>query len=341
MFDIRDFLKEARKVVSAHAGTDPGDYHRVLNPGPEKSIKTGVTAYGCADAACILYTIDELQPETDEREAWIEAIRRFQNPSTGLFEDGSHHEIHTTAFALAALDLFSVRAKYPLKALHPLKNRTKLENFLENLRWHQEPWLDSHQGAGIYSALVLNREVSREWEDWYFSWLWENEDPRSGFWRKGAVPASEDSESEAPLFHHLGGSFHYLFNLVFARRKQRYPERAVDTCLKIWEEGHQPLYGEAFCRGVSYAEIDWVFYLNRSARECGHRFEESRQAIEAAAERYIDYLHHIDYRTDPSFNDLHKLFGSICALSEFQLALPGQFITERPLRQVLDRRPYI
>jgi hypothetical protein len=31
----------------------------------------------------------------------------------------------------------------------------------------------------------------------------------------------------------------------------------------------------------------------------------------------------------------------VCALSEFQLALPGKFVTERPLRQVLDRRPYI
>ena len=341
MFDIRDIVSEAAKVVSAHAGTNPGEYRRVLKQGPDRSIKTGVTAYGCADAVCILYTIDELQLKTDEREAWIEAIRRFQNPSTGLFEDGSHHEIHTTAFALAALDLFGVRAKYPLTALHPLRERKKLEDFLENLRWHREPWLDSHQGAGIYSALVLNREVSREWQDWYFAWLWENEDPRSGFWRMGAVPETEVSPPEAPLFHHLGGSFHYLFNLVFARRKQRFPERAVDTCLRIWEKGCQPLYGEPFCRGVSYAEIDWVFYLNRSVRQCGYRFEESRQAIEAAADRYVTYLRGIDYQTDPSFNDLHKLFGSICALSEFQLALPGQFITDRPLRQVLDRRPYI
>ena len=52
-------------------------------------------------------------------------------------------------------------------------------------------------------------------------------------------------------------------------------------------------------------------------------------------------LKQIDYRNDIAFNDLHKLFGMVCALSEFQQALPGQFVTERPLRQVLDRRPYI
>ena len=345
LFDVRDIVRAARRVVSAHAGPNPGEYHRILEPGPEKNIKTGVKAYGCADAACILYTLDDLPTQAAERDAWIKAIRRFQNPKTGLFEDGSHHEIHTTAFALAALDLFDARAEHPLTALHPVRKREEMEDFLDSLRWQAEPWLDSQQGAGIYSALLLNREISREWEDWYFAWLWQNEDPGSGFWRKDRIlPLSDPGSAgaqEVPIFHYLGGSFHYLFNVVYAKRKQRYPERAVDTCLEIWESDHQPLYGEPFCRGVSYAEIDWVFYLNRSVRQCGYRFEESRRAMQAAADRYIGHLRQIDYESDPAFNDLHKLFGMICALSEFQLALPGQFVCERPLRQVLDRRPFI
>jgi len=341
LFDIRDIVREAGRVVSAHAGEIPGEYNRVLQASDDRRIKTGVTAYGCADAACILYTLGELPADTLQREAWIDAIRRFQNPKTGLFEDGSHHEIHTTAFALGALDLFDVQATHPLKALHPLKERESLEGFLDGLRWHEEPWLDSHKGAGIYSALVLNREVSQEWEDWYFAWLWEQEDPETGFWRKEETPAINDSESPVPLFHYLGGSFHYLFNIVYAKRQQRYPEKAIDTCLEIWKSQHQPLYGEPFCRGISYAEIDWVFYLNRSVRQCGHRMAESRQAMEEAAQAYVAYLKQLDYKRDRAFNDLHTLFGMVCALSEFQSALPGQFITERPLRQVLDRRPYI
>jgi predicted dehydrogenase len=340
-FDIRDILSEARKVVCAHAGTAPGEYHRILKPTKDMGSRTGVTAYGCADAACILYTLDELPVDAAERQAWIGAIQRFQNPETGLFEDGSHHEIHTTAFALGALDFFDARAAHPLTALHALKEREQMEHFLDNLQWHEEPWLDSHQGAGIYSALVMNREVSREWENWYFDWLWEQEDPATGFWRKGEVTPLENKEAPVPLFHYLGGSFHYLFNLVYARRLQRFPEKAIDTCLEIWKNNHQPLYGEPFCKGISYAEIDWVFYLNRSVRQCGYRFEESRKAIEEAAEKYITHLKQIDYSHDTAFNDLHKLFGMVCALSEFQLALPGQLVTKRPLRQVLDRRPYI
>jgi len=336
-------VREARKVVSSHAGTIPGEYHRVLKSSDDKSIKTGVTAYGCADAACILYTLGELPTDSPARESWIQAIRRFQDPQTGLFVDGSHHEIHTTAFALAALDFFDVQAAHPLTALHPLKEKQRLEEFLDSLRWHEEPWLDSHKGAGVYSALVLNREVTQEWEDWYFDWLWDQEDPETGFWRKGKNLPLSDPDAPVPLFHYLGGSFHYLFNIVYAGRKQRYPERAVDTCLEIWKGGHQPApgYGEPFCAGVSYAEIDWVFYLNRSVRQCGYRAQESRQAIEQVAEKYIAYLEQLDYAGDPSFNDLHKLFGMICALSEFQQALGDEIITERPLLQVLDRRPYI
>ncbi len=330
-------------MVSSHAGTIPGEYHRVLSSSDDKSIKTGVTAYGCADAACILYTLDELPSDTEAKESWIRAIARFQDPDTGLFKDGSHHQIHTTAFALAALDFFDARADHPLKALHPFIERERMEGFLDSLLWHEEPWLESHKGAGIYAALVLNREVSRQWQHWYFDWLWEQEDPESGLWPKGKTIPLNDPGAPVPLFHYLGGSFHYLFNIVYAGRKQRYPERAVDTCLEIWKSNHQPKcgYGEPFCGGVSYAEIDWVFYLNRSLRQCGYRAEESQKAMEEVAEKYIAYLHQLDYSSDPAFNDLHKLFGMICALAEFQLALPGQIITERPLRQVLNRRPFI
>jgi hypothetical protein len=343
LFDVRGILEEVRRVVSAHEGATPGEYHRVLKSSNSKSIKTGVTAYGCADAACILYTLGELPTDTAEKEPWVEAIRRFQNPETGLFEDGSHHEIHTTAFSLAALDLFDAQAGHTLNALHFLREREGLEGFLDSLRWHDEPWLESHKGAGIYAALVLNCEVSGEWEDWYFDWLWEQEDPETGFWRKGKTIPLNNPGAPVPLFHYLGGSFHYLFNIVHAGRKQHYPEKAIDTCLEIWRSNHQPKhgYGEPFCAGVSYAEIDWVFYLNRSVRQCGHREDESRHAMEEVAQKFIAYLDQLDYSSDPSFNDLHKLFGMICALSEFQLALPGQIITRRPLHQVLDRRPYI
>ena len=59
------------------------------------------------------------------------------------------------------------------------------------------------------------------------------------------------------------------------------------------------------------------------------------------AEKYLDYMDGVDGEKDDSFNDLHMLFGAVCALAELQLALPGEIITTVPMKIVLDRRPFI
>ena len=35
------------------------------------------------------------------------------------------------------------------------------------------------------------------------------------------------------------------------------------------------------------------------------------------------------------------LFGGVCALAELQQTLRGELISDKPLRLVLDRRPFI
>ena len=57
--------------------------------------------------------------------------------------------------------------------------------------------------------------------------------------------------------------------------------------------------------------------------------------------KYLKYMYSIDYEHDEGFNDLHMLFGAVCCLCELQSALPGKLITTKPLRLVLDRRPFI
>ena len=64
-------------------------------------------------------------------------------------------------------------------------------------------------------------------------------------------------------------------------------------------------------------------------------------AMEEYAERYMAMMMAIDYENDRYFNDLHSLFGAVCALAELQAALPGRIMTAKPLRLVLDRRPFI
>ena len=91
----------------------------------------------------------------------------------------------------------------------------------------------------------------------------------------------------------------------------------------------------------TFIDVDVVYCLNRATRQTPHRFWEAKAAIERYAERYLEMLGALDYEKDDHFNDLHMLFGAVCCLAELQMALPGKILTTKPLRSVLDRRPFI
>jgi hypothetical protein len=210
-----------------------------------------------------------------------------------------------------------------------------MEHFLNELDWTRNPWSASHKGAGLYAALVLSGAAEERWQRAYFAWLWDQADPETGFFRKGCI-APLASGGVTSLFPHLAGTFHYLFNLQYARQPLRYPEALVNTCLEIYDQRAFPL-GQS----VGFAEIDWVYCLNRAVRQSGHRFQEVQVRLKEFAGRYVDYLLSLDPLTDLSLDDLHALFGAMCCLAELQQALPGLIQTEKPLRLVLDRRPFI
>ena len=117
----------------------------------------------------------------------------------------------------------------------------------------------------------------------------------------------------------------------------RFPEKMIDTCLDIFHQNQWERLGKS----VSFAEIDWVYCLTRAGRQCHYRFDDIKQALEQFAESYIGYLYSLDPLKDDGLNDLHTLFGSVCALAELQAALPGEIRSEKPLKLVLDRRPFI
>ena len=206
--------------------------------------------------------------------------------------------------------------------------------FLDALDWAGEPWRASHQGAGLYAALALAEALPPGWADAYFEWLWQEADPQTGLWRRGQVHPVPHTGVTTRM-PHLAGTFHYLFNHEYARRPLRFPAPLADTCLAIRAEGLYPLGARA-----GFAEIDWVYGLNRALRQSHHRAAECRAALEGFAAQYVPFLLALP-ADDPGLGDLHQLFGVLCALAELQQALPGLLLTERPLRLVLDRRPFI
>jgi hypothetical protein len=342
--DIRPIIKAMKKTVESHELSVPGQYCRWLWQDKKGTRQLGVNEYGCADAANILYTINEFFCDADTRASRIKELQALQHKDDGMFCEATHHTIHTTAHCTAALQLFDAKPLYALKGLYPHMEKEALWSFLDNLDWN-DPWPQSHQGAGIYAALVNADEITEEFQKNYFEWFWENADPKTGFWKTGyaenapltTVRYPNGREKPDALFSYMGGGFHYMFNHEYARMPLRYPERIIDTCITLYQNGVRRTFGES----VGFIEADWVYCINRASRQTNYRNDEVHALLEDFAEKYVNYLCSIDYNTHEDFNDLHMLFGCSCALAELQEALPGKIISEKPLRLVLNRRPFI
>lgn len=329
--DVRELINRIRYTLKTHSLGRTGEYSRWIWQDEKSTRDLGINEYGCADAANILYTLGELPSSSAEREAWISVLSSFQNKDTGLFTESTHHFIHTTAHVTAALELFDRRPLYPMTDLLRYTDVNELYSLLEGLDWSKDPWSQSHRGAGIYAALVLAGHVDKAWENAYFSWLWENADPNTGLWKKDVNP------KPAP-HNEMGGGFHFIFNHEYAKKPLRYPEKIIDFCIKMYEEGDiLPTFGKT----TGFIEADWVYCITRASRQTPHRFAECKSLLRGFANYHIEQLYSIDYKTHDRFNDLHMLFGTTCCLAELQSALPGEIISDKPLRLVLDRRPFI
>ncbi len=332
MYDLQAFIDEALCCVQRHE-IRPGAYLRWTLKDDDKGQPN---PYGCADACNILYSIGAFQGIQETRQAHIDELQALQASETGFFVESTHHPIHTTAHCIAALELFDVQALHRLTGLDAWRDPQQLPQFLDQLDW-DNPWPQSHQGAGIYASMVLNGEATDEWIATYFKWLYDEVCPETGYWRKGRVVMRGQTDDDRGVFPYLAGSFHYLFNMEYAHQALRYPEKMIDSGLEIWHKNYWPSLGESIC----FADIDWVYCLTRALRQCHHRYDECMEALHAFTKRYVSYLLNLDLKTDLRFDDLHALFGCICCLAELQQSLPGVLKTRVPLKIVLDRRPFI
>ena len=326
---IDDLIEKIYECVKKHNLEKPGQYSRWL--WGERDL--GINEYGCADALNILYSINKFPETHEEREGFADALMNMQNPETGLFTEATHHTIHTTAHCSAALELLDKKPRYKCFALEKYTTKEGLYDLLENeVNW-QNPWPQSHKGAGILPCLTNTDMVSLQWKDWYFDWMWNHTDEETGFFFHG-------DKKEAPLYMYMAGGFHYIFNHEAERRPLKHPEKIIDSCIFLMENIKNPEYGNLITR-CTFIDIDVVYCLTRAMRQTPYRFYDGKKALEKYAERYIKFMLSVDYDRDEGFNDLHMLFGAVCCLCELQSALPGKIITSKPLRLVLDRRPFI
>lgn len=326
--DITPLINNVKKVLETHK-ISVGNYAR-FTQGEKEMVSN---EYGCADAANILYTIGEFPMDVQERRLWVETLQNMQEEETGLFREETHFPLHTTAHCISALELFDARPRYKLVGLEQYKTREGLYKLLESLEWKKSPWNNSHMGAGIYAALNVAGEATPEWNKWYFDWFWKECDPETGLWRVGYADKEDPN-----IFRHMAGSFHYLFNHEYARMPLRYPEKMIDSCLHMYKKNYLL---DTFGQRANFIEMDWVYCITRALRQCGYRYTECVETIFDFAEKYLDFLMSVDPEASLAFDDLHRVFGAMCCVTELQQFLPGYIFTEKPLKLVLDRRPFI
>src|SRR5258708_7753115 len=210
--DLRAFIGSAAAIVASHRLAPPGAFQRWSWQDDNGERDLGLNPYGCADAANILYTIGDFPSDLILRAGFAEALCSLQSAGTGLFEEPTHHPIHTTAHCIAALELFDALPRHPLRDLLAYSSPEAMQRFLAGLDWRSTPWRESHRGAGLFAAMVIAGAVDLAWQDAYFGWLWEHTDPVTGL-IGGTDLRPVAHTGTVSMVPHMAGTFHYLFNM--------------------------------------------------------------------------------------------------------------------------------
>lgn len=330
-YDLTGYAQDLRAWLADYRIGPPGAYARHRRrEGVDPSI---ADAYGCADAANILYTLGAFPAGEGERAAWVEQLQSLQDPSTGVFPNAVHSDFHTTAHCVAALELFDARPRHPLTFMDRLRDLQELGDFMESRDW-DHPWPASHDLAGAASALIITGAADLTWLSLFIGWLDAEVDPATGMWRVGHILRPDVWPG---LFGNLGGAFHYHFVYDYLRLPWPYPEKVIDTALLLLHDSA----GSFIETDLGFKDADLVFCLSRARRQSDHRFDEVSAALELLVDRAAALLADGEYVSSPAFDDVHSAFGGLCAVAELQRAVPGSIWTGTPLRLVLDRRPFI
>ena len=265
MFDIKFFIDWINKEFEpkVRLGNVKGAYVDKLG--------NNVNAlYGVSDMADVLYSINSLYPTQEERRVWIESLQSFQEKETGYFKEyfPNHDILHNTAFAISAMNLLGARPEYPLKFSEDFNTKEKLYNFLHSFDWEDQVYRDSHKGAGFASCFALVPDtVAPEWFDWYFEICDSFFENTNGMMGKNK-PLDGD-------FDQIGGTFHYIFVYEYFRQPVPFPEKRIDSVLKLQREDGS-WTNEYERNGVIHKNIWWltldaVYMLTRACNKTGYR----------------------------------------------------------------------
>jgi hypothetical protein len=289
--------------------------------------------YGSSDMLMLLYTIGALELTEPERASWIETLQSFQDPKTGWFKEKEtwHFKEHSTAYCTAALHLLGAKPKYPFNFMAHLNTQKQIEHWLNGMRWSLA-WPTSHRGSGVAAVLAMTGEAPEGWFSWIFEWLERRINPKTGYWQFGWIHKLFKITSK----HEMGGSFHFYYIYEFLKRPLPYPERIVDTSLKLQHSNG------LWDKNVPYCiDLDGVYTLTRASKAAqDYRKADVVSALEKTLHTIVPRLNDKTF-VFQNYTNSHRLVGALAALAEIQNYLPERVATAQKWKLVLDHSPYI
>ncbi len=277
-YDLRPFVRWIIDEFkpSVRVGSGAGEYARRV--GGEF-----VEVYGAGDMACILYTLDELDPSESERAQWVAQLRAFQDPESGylIAKTAYLSKVHNTAFTLGAMDLFDAQPAHPLVFSRNFDTPEKMGEYIESRDWANGVYSGGEDVVGLASAFALvPGTVTDDWVTWFMDYFDTNLfDSNNGMVGRGTPPEG--------TLDQIGGTFHFAFFWEYHGRQMPYGEKRIDSILGLqrpdgdWDPGNP-----------WWMPFDSIYMLTQAAADTGHRVDDVRNCVRGvpalALERVMD-----------------------------------------------------
>lgn len=185
----------------------------------------------------------------------------------------------TTTFCQQALDALS--APPPPSRAYP-DGRDLVDGivkFFESLPW-QNPWLDSNPVMFALSQLCHDAERHQKPElltvvDAALDWLDTHQSSETGLWQ---------GPHDVSLTNAMAATFHFTFFYGYRNRSIQYPERIIDSCLKL-QEIHGLFSGRRI--GQTCLDYDAIDLLAKASMFTDYRSRDVQRAMARARDALL------------------------------------------------------
>jgi hypothetical protein len=274
--------------------------------------------YASCDIALIRVCMGEDLTKTltdKQRQEWIDHINSFQQPDGSYSDTFGHTQLHANGMAIGALGVLGGKQKYAVQLYEPLDEPDEIVQWLET----EVDWVNQHGGShafwGGMHCFSMSKRCTDEWLDAVFTWLNENLDEKTGWWRKG-VPHSN-------VLQPLGGSVHIIPIYEHHGREFPYPERVIDSVLKLQQPGGE-WHTSPRTNYLTYIDMDALYALLLMSQ---YAPDYRKQDIQDAINKYgtLAYSHYQVGKEILLNGHPHGVLAAVSAFGCLQQLNPDRF----------------